>query len=126
MIHKRSKEKLAILEFLKRTNLHPTADVIYSEMRKENPGISLSTIYRNLRFLKEEGEIKELGLAGGLSRFDGETRPHYHFRCDRCGRVFNLEEPFNDNFNRRIADKTGFQVTDHVLEFRGLCIECKP
>ena len=126
MMPKRSKEKQAILQFLRMTESHPTADGVFTEMRKENPTISLGTVYRNLRQLKTEGEINELELTGSLSRFDGYTRPHYHFRCEKCNRVFNLDESVDTSLNERIARKTGFTVTGHVLEFRGLCHDCKP
>ena len=126
MIHKRSKEKQAILEFLRSTFSHPTADSVYIEMRKEMPSISLGTVYRNLRLLKEDGEINELELAGSLSRFDGQTRPHYHFRCEKCCRVFDLDENVDVSLNGRIAEKTGFTVLNHILEFRGLCLDCQP
>lgn len=126
MIHKRSKEKQAILQFLRTTSSHPTADAVYTEMRREIPSISLGTVYRNLRLLKEEGEINELELAGRLSRFDGYTRPHYHFRCEKCNRVFDLDEEVNSSLNERIAEKTGFTVLSHILEFRGLCRDCQP
>jgi Fur family peroxide stress response transcriptional regulator len=126
MIHKRSKEKQAIFQFLRTTDSHPTADAVYTEMRKEIPSISLGTVYRNLRLLKEEGEINELELAGRLSRFDGYTRPHYHFRCEKCNRVFDLDEDVNSSLNERIAEKTGFTVLSHILEFRGLCRDCQP
>ena len=125
MIHKRSKEKQAILQFLRTTNSHPTADAVYSEMRREIPNISLGKVYRNLRLLKEEGEISELELASNLSRFDGNTRPHYHFRCDKCNRVFDLNEEYDNSLNDRLTLKTGFVVSSHVMEFRGLCLDCR-
>ncbi len=126
MMHKRSKEKEAILQFLRSTGSHPTADTVFNEMRKQNPYISLGTIYRNLRLLTDEGEINELDTVGGLSRFEANTRPHYHFRCDKCGRVFDLNEEVDTSLNQRIADKTGYKILDHILEFRGLCQECQP
>ncbi len=76
---KKSKQKETILNFLKGTSSHPTASCIYEEVRKEVPNISLGTVYRNLGLLKQEDKILELDLAGSLSRFDGDTRSHYHF-----------------------------------------------
>lgn len=126
MIHKRSKEKQAILQFLRITNSHPTADAVYTEMRREIPNISLGTVYRNLRLLKEEGEINELEPASNLSRFDGNTRLHYHFRCEKCSRVFDLNEAYDNSLNERINRNTGFTVSSHVMEFRGICRDCHP
>lgn len=122
---RRSKQREAILDFLRKTSSHPTAYHIYEAVRKEIPNISLGTVYRNLRLLRDEAEILELDLAGSLSRFDGDTRSHYHFRCEQCGRVFDVNEPVDLERNERVAKKTGFRVSHHILEFRGLCRDCQ-
>jgi Fur family peroxide stress response transcriptional regulator len=122
---RRSKQREAILSFLRKTSSHPTAYHVYEAVRKEIPNISLGTVYRNLKLLSDEAEIMELDLAGSLSRFDGDTRSHYHFRCQRCGRVFDVDEPVDMERNERVAKKTGFRVSHHILEFRGLCRDCQ-
>jgi len=114
-----------ILKVVRGTRTHPTADWIYNEVRKEIPNISLGTVYRNLRLLCQSGDVLELDMCGTLSRFDGRTENHYHFRCLKCGEVFDLEEPVDGGLNKRVADKTGFEVQCHRLEFRGLCLDCK-
>jgi len=122
---RKSKQKEAILRVVKGTDSHPTADWVYEQVRREIPNISLGTVYRNLKLLKQEGEILELSLTGTLSRFDGITQNHYHFRCEQCGRIFDLDEPVNKTLDNRIAQKTDFVVTNHRLEFCGLCKDCQ-
>ena len=120
-----SKQRKAILRVLGSGTSHPTAKWIYTEVRKEIPNVSLGTVYRNLRSLKERGEILELYLGGTFSRFDGNSTDHYHFRCERCGRVFDVDEPVNKEIDVRVAQKTGFKVLSHHLEFRGICADCQ-
>ncbi len=122
---KRSRQRDAILKVLRGTRSHPTADWVFSEVRKEIPNISLGTVYRNLRLLCQSGEVLELDMCGALSRFDARTDNHYHFRCLRCGRVFDVDESVDEDLDRKIAQKTGFDVKCHRLEFRGLCLDCK-
>lgn len=122
---KRTRQKEAILRVLKSTSSHPTADWIYDEVRKEIPNVSLGTVYRNLKILQESGEILEIGFADTSSRFDGVPDNHYHFRCEECGCVFDVEEPVNREIDDRIAQNTGFKISYHWLEFRGLCKECQ-
>jgi len=122
---RKSKQKEAILRVLRGTTSHPTADWIYNEVRKEIPNISLGTVYRNLRLMCQGGEILQLDLCGTLSRLDGRVDNHYHFRCQDCGRVFDVDEPVDDNLNERVAGRTGFQVLCQRLEFRGVCKECQ-
>ena len=121
---KTTRQKEAILRVLMSTRSHPTADTIYEEVRKEMPHISLGTVYRNLRQMKERGEIIELNFFGHLSRFDSNNAPHYHFVCERCGAVYDIDSPIDQALNNKIAAKTGFLVTGHSLEFHGLCKEC--
>lgn len=123
-MRKKTKQKEAILKVLRNTRSHPSADWIYNEVRREIPNISLGTVYRNLKLLAQSGEILELDLCGTLSRFDARTDNHYHFRCEKCGQVFDLDEPVDRELDKRVARKTGFQVKYHRLEFRGLCSDC--
>lgn len=120
-----SKQREAILKVLRSTNSHPAADWVYEQVRKKLPRISLGTVYRNLRLLTQEGIIAELAFAGAPSRFDGNTQPHSHFRCERCGRIFDVAEPAHKEINEKIAQKMGFEVLNHQLDFSGLCKDCQ-
>ena len=125
MKRRETRQREAILNVLRETDLHPTADWIYSEVRKTIPNISKGTVYRNLKILKDTGEISELNLERTVSRYEDKKEGHYHFRCERCGKIFDLDEPVNHALDDKIAEKTGFTVTYHQLEFRGLCKDCQ-
>ena len=120
-----SKQKEAILRILKGATSHPTADWLYEEVRGEIPHISLGTVYRNLSVLKQEGKILELDLAGTVRRFDGHVQNHYHLRCEQCDCVVDVDEPVNKEIDKKVARKTGFKVSHHILEFRGVCKDCQ-
>ncbi len=122
---KRTRQKEAILRVLRSTTSHPIAEWVYAEVRKEIPNISLGTVYRNLRLLSERGEISELAFNGGPSRFDSRTDNHYHFMCEKCGQVFDVDEPVHKELNESVADKTGFEVSHYRLEFSGICKKCQ-
>ena len=124
MRRRETRQREAILNILRSADSHPTADWIYDEVRKAIPKISKGTVYRNLKILREKGEISELSLSGTVSRFEGRQENHYHFTCDKCGQVFDLDEPVNNELEERVARKTGFKVSHHQLEFRGLCKDC--
>jgi Fe2+ or Zn2+ uptake regulation protein len=125
MKRRETKQREAILRVLRNTKAHPTADRIYEEVKKEIPNISKGTVYRNLQVLQEDGAVTELNLNGTLSRFEAKQDSHYHFRCKQCGRVFDVDEPVNNELDERVAKKTGFNVSHHQLEFRGLCKDCQ-
>jgi len=116
---------MVILEVLKGVRTHPSADWIYDEVRKKLPHISKGTVYRNLKVLEEEGAILELNVDGVVGRYEIRQNNHYHFICEKCGRIFDLNEPTETKLNMKYAKKTGFKITHHQLEFRGLCKDCQ-
>jgi len=113
------------LNLLRRGYYHLTADQIHDDVRKEIPNISKGTVYRNLKVLRELGLVSELSLNDTVSRFEANRETHYHFQCERCGRVFDVDEPIDKELDRRIAKRTGFKISYHQLEFRGLCHNCQ-
>lgn len=121
---RRSKQRDAIKSYLMSTKAHPTAEIVYDNLKKEFPNISLGTIYRNLNFLVEHGEALRLDCGDGFDHFDGNTKPHNHFFCKGCHSIIDLEMLQIDHIN--IIANAGFegQIEDHVTYFRGLCKEC--
>ena len=124
-MRRETKQREAILKVLMSTRSHPTADQIYAEVRKDIPNISKGTVYRNLQVLEEDGAISVLNGDGNQSRYEVKQENHYHFRCEKCGRVFDLDEPVDKDLDARISRKTDFTVSHHQTEFRGLCKDCK-
>lgn len=125
MNRRATKQREAILGILKNNRSHPTADQIYDTVRQQIPSISKGTVYRNLQVLRAEGVISELNLNSTLSRYEEKQDKHYHFRCEKCGRVFDLDEPVNTEIDKRVSARTGFMVSCHQTEFRGLCKYCQ-
>ncbi|HHW91774.1 MAG TPA: transcriptional repressor [Firmicutes bacterium] len=122
---RKTRQRALILKILRSTKSHPTADWIYNQVRKEIPDISLGTVYRNLRLLKEMGEIQELQWGSTYSRFDGNPREHYHFNCLQCGRVLDVDIDVQQFLEELVEKKHGWKVTGHRLEFWGLCHSCR-
>ena len=117
-------QRKTILEVLRQTNFHPSADEIYMMVRERLPRISLGTVYRNLEVLFESGFIQKLELGGTIKRFDWNPEKHYHIRCLRCGRVDDAPiAPFN-KLENELYDVTVYTIIGHRLEFEGLCPSC--
>ncbi len=120
-----TKQRKIILDVLKNTKIHPTADWVYDQVREVLPNISLGTVYRNLKVLKEMGEIMELDFGSTYSRFDGNPENHYHFVCNDCERVYDVEMPTNETLVQKANNVTDHDVEEHRLEFYGMCRECR-
>ncbi len=120
-----TRQRQTILEILRSTSSHPTADWIHAQARKRISNISLGTVYRNLKVLKEMGEIVELDYGSTFSRFDGNPISHYHFVCEECGRVYDIDLPVDQGLEEKVRQRTGFEIRSHRTEFYGLCLECQ-
>ncbi len=120
-----SRQRQAILDYLRETKDHPTADMVYTHVRKLYPKVSLGTVYRNLNLLVEEGEILRLTQGTGSERFDGNTQLHYHFVCNHCNHVLDLKTTCLEHINT--LANVGFDgiVESHQVLFHGLCPMCK-
>jgi len=118
-------QRRIILEELRKTCSHPSADEIYSMVRKRLPRISLGTVYRNLEVLSELGEIQKLEAGGSLKRFDGNPAHHYHIRCTCCGRMVDAPFQVMERLEERLDGADGYRVFGHSLEFLGICPECR-
>ncbi|HLC41979.1 MAG TPA: transcriptional repressor [Methylomirabilota bacterium] len=116
-------QRRVILEMVRSTDTHPTAERVYHEVKKRVPRVSLGTVYRNLKLLTEQGLLAELA-DGHYTRYDGKVGSHHHFRCSTCGRIFDLDEPLDRRLEERVASRTGFEVRDHRIEFFGRCAAC--
>jgi len=116
-----------VLEMVRGTDAHPTAEAVHQVVRRRLTRVSLGTVYRNLRLFVDAGLLKE--LRGPHARFDGNLRDHHHFTCLACGRIADVEGPVTEPHSRallsRVASSGGFTVTHHRIEFYGRCAACR-
>lgn len=122
---KYSKQRESILNYVKSVKTHPTAEIIYQEVRKQDNKISLGTVYRNLEKLYQNGDIKRLKMANEKDRFDGDISHHYHGICTKCGKLIDIFVDYYENIDRYINKKTNFEVVSHDVIFNVICPECK-
>lgn len=124
MALKYSKQREMIKDFLMTRRDHPTADVVYTNVRRQNPNISLGTVYRNLSLLADLGEIQRLRLGDGTDHFDADTSPHYHFICTKCGQVIDLKMESIEGIRELAGADFAGTIDGHVTYFYGTCGDC--
>ncbi len=125
MALKYSRQRQAIKEFMMTRTDHPTADVVYMNLRNEFPNISLGTIYRNLTLLADLGELARIRVGDGVDRFDATLTPHYHFICQKCGCVSDLDIAFMEHIDTVIAPNFTGRIDGHITYFYGECETCQ-
>src|SRR6201996_2703486 len=84
-------QRYAVMAFLTRQVGHPTATEIFEAVNRVDPRSSRATIYNNLRDLVRAGLVREVAMEGRAARFDVTGMRHYHFICDHCGNVEDLD-----------------------------------
>ncbi len=117
-------QRTTILEVVRQTHGHPTADEVYERVRRVLPRVSLGTVYRNLEILAQEGMIQKIESGASQKRYDGNPSAHHHLRCLRCGRLEDapLQRPLNAM--EALAETQGYEVFGFLLEFVGICPAC--
>ena len=124
MAVKYSRQREVIKDFLCTRKDHPTADMVYMNVRQQYPNISLGTVYRNLTLLTERGEIRKISVGDGVDHFDADTAPHNHFICKRCGSVIDLEMESIEHISESARQNFDGNIEGHVTYFYGLCGDC--
>ena len=122
---KYSRQREWIYEALKAQAQHPTAEMLYQQLKMDYPSLSLGTVYRNLNQLSERGEVARLPMPSGPDRFDGDTHPHYHMVCRHCGEVTDVEMAYLEQIDRMAQEGCGQRVLGHQITFLTECEACR-
>ena len=123
---KQFRKRNAILEVLRMTDTHPSAEMVYEMLQKEHPDISLATVYRNLAWFKSQGMIQSVATVRGIERFDANTDPHVHFICSGCDAVLDLPQiEVPQSLSCSVEQCSGCNVQSCQLTFTGLCGSCQ-
>ena len=125
MTNRHTIQRSLVFEAVNRLQCHATADEIYKNIIKEHPNVSRATVYRNLNLLSEMGDIRKMEIPGGPDRFDHRCHDHCHVKCEKCGRVFDVDMEYITGLEKSIKDNRGFAFTGYDILFRGICPDCQ-
>ena len=118
-----SMQRLAIMSYLMQHATHPTIEDIYKDLKAEIHTLSRTTLYNTLRLFAEHKAAQMLTIDDHRVCYDGDLRPHVHFFCKRCGKVYDLFDISAPSVERRNVEGVG-QVDDVQLYYRGVCTSC--
>ncbi|MCS7115947.1 MAG: transcriptional repressor [Nitrososphaerales archaeon] len=122
--YKATPQRIAICKHALQNSTHPTAKAIYQKVKEEFPTISLATVYKTLKILKELSLIQELPFSDGQKRFDPNIMPHINLVCIVCGNISDLDHPVVQSIIKRVNEARGFRVTGQRLDIYGVCEKC--
>ena len=115
---RKSRQRDAILTYVKGSVEHPTADMIYKTAREIDANVSLGTVYRNLKLLADEGEIITLETEDKRLHYDGDVSRHSHFICNDCGKIIDLFKPAETPSELK---ELGLSITGEKCIYYGSC-----
>ena len=118
-------QRMEVYAALSDPDKHPTAMEVYETVKLHMPTLSFATIYQALNFFCRIGLLQMIDVGDGIMRYDVDTEPHAHIRCETCNRVFNLPLAYRKNLDKDAAAKSGFEIHQHQTYFLGICPECK-
>lgn len=125
MIKRHTIQRSLVYEAVNKLKCHATADEIYEEIVREHSSVSRATVYRNLKQLAEAGEIRRIEVPGGADHYDHLCHDHCHVKCEKCGRLFDVDMDFVAGLEKNIRDDMGFTFTGYDILFRGICPDCR-
>lgn len=118
-------QRLAVYQYLKSTNEHPSAETIYNALQATYPTMSLATVYKSLKTLVEVNLVQELNVGEGNFRYDANCFEHCHIQCVKCSKVEDLMNLPLPNLNSIVEENSDYKVNWNKVFFYGLCKKCQ-
>lgn len=117
-------QRLAIFRYLASNESHPSANVIFADIKKELPTISQGTVYKTLSMLSEIGVIHELNYRDGPTRYDINTTLHINIICPNCGSIADHQSKIIEKLWSQISNEIGGDIKYQRFEVYQECNEC--
>ena len=123
---KATPQRLSILQAVDEMQSQFTPRQLYVCLQKKHPNIGIVTVYRTLKLLDESGLVCRMGYSGGSQSYARRPREHHHHLvCTGCNKVVDVAACGLGQLEKKLARDTGFAISDHHLEFMGLCRQCQ-
>lgn len=119
-----TKQRHAVLQVIRESQAHLTANEVFENARRILPGISFATVYNSLRYLKQERLIGEVRFGRDCTRYDRTLTRHDHAICNKCSSLVDIELSIPDGLIEEAAHRSHFEAESIELTLRGLCPEC--
>jgi Fur family peroxide stress response transcriptional regulator len=118
-------QRIAILKFLEGNTNHPTAEDIYTEIKKKYPTVSFATVYNTVQALRDRGELLEITIDPQRKHFDPNPSAHHHIMCTGCGRIGDVFTDYSKALALPEEVTDEFRVTGNHVDFYGVCSSCR-
>ena len=118
-----SETRNRIYEYLCGTTAHPSAYMIFKDMKPQIQSLSMGTVYNNIKHFEEKGMIINVVNVNGNARYDANTFDHIHFLCDCCGSVIDIMDVDIDTVKSACSVKNT-KISSIKIVLHGVCDTC--
>ncbi|HEV7701734.1 MAG TPA: transcriptional repressor [Pyrinomonadaceae bacterium] len=119
-----TKQRTVVLQVIRESDVHLTANEVFERSRRLLPGISFATVYNSLKYLKSQRQIGEIRFGNDATRYDRRLTRHDHAMCSGCGRLVDLDLPVVPEILKKAALMSKFEPESIEFILRGKCAEC--
>lgn len=116
-----SVQRLQIYQFLAENPIHPTVDKVYTALAPSIPTLSKTTVYNTLKLLEEHDLVQTIIIEDEQLRYDANTTQHHHFKCTKCGNVYDIFLKIPENIPHL---PEGFSCKKIQTNLWGICSNC--
>lgn len=114
-------QRLKVLQYLAENHCHPSVERIFSDLHKDIPTLSKTTVYNTLRVLADAGLVRAVNTEESETRYDINTQNHGHFKCKSCGEIYDFYIEIDKLCSDELKD---FQTEEKAVYFKGICLSC--
>ena len=123
---RQTKQRRALIGALRHSQGHNTAQALLSNVRREQPGVDASTVYRSLTQLRNLGLVAQTDLGTGERTYSWRgDEPHHHLVCQSCGAITELPHDYLHPLEARLSDEFGFRAEMDHWAVHGVCSRCR-
>lgn len=120
-----TESRKAIIAYIISSKDHPSAEMIYHDLIPKYPGMSLATVYNNLKLLVDEGYVTEIKKSSDATTyFDYMGHDHLNIICEKCGKVVDLDI-HAPSLQDQVQAVSGFSITREIHTLYGVCKDCQ-
>ena len=117
-------QRIEVMKYLTENRVHPTAEMIYSQLKAVIPTFSKTTVYNTLKLLEEKGVVSALATDEDQIRYEVDLTPHAHFKCVKCGAFFDLGHAGVLSLEKE-DEIEGNLVREVQVVMKGICRHCR-
>ncbi|HKL47200.1 MAG TPA: Fur family transcriptional regulator [Candidatus Izemoplasmatales bacterium] len=124
---KKTNNRVNIIDILEKTSELLSAQAIYDQLNKNDSRINLSTVYRTLEKLTDNGIVNKVVIENEKQSFyEYNLEKHHHFIvCKNCNKIEPIFHCPLHEYEEKLEKNSGFLITGHRIEFYGYCKECQ-